>query len=388
MRILFWSELFWPYIGGVEILGTQLVPVLRERGYEVIVVTSHLYLDLPDGERYKGIPVHRFPFRAALVTSNVDQLVEVRQRIVNLKRTFAADLVHINAVGPSVLFHLDTRKAHPAPSLVTMHQGELPAAAEPVRRDTLLTQTLRSANWVTCVSSALLAYVRQVVVETVPRSSVIYNSLEASRLLPTPLPIEAPRLLCLGRLVPSKGFDLALTAFASIVDRFPRARLVIVGDGPARPELERQSAALGLADRVDFVGWVAPDKVPELMNTATMVIMPSRYEAFGMVALEAAMMARPIIATRVGGLPEVVMHQQTGLLVEKEDSKALAEAISFLLTHLDTAAQLGAEARRRAQEIFSWKRHVDAYDALYKRLASELPCADAAESPSPRRILG
>jgi len=178
-----------------------------------------------------------------------------------------------------------------------MHQGELPA--EPVRRDTLLTQTLRSANWVTCVSSALLAYVRQVVVETVPRSSVIYNSLEAPRLLPTPLPNEAPRLLCLGRLVPRKGFDLALTAFASIVDRFPRARLVMAGDGPARPELERQAAALGLADRVGFDGWGAPDKVSELMNTATMVIMPSRHEAFGLVALVAAMMARPIIATRV-----------------------------------------------------------------------------------------
>jgi glycosyltransferase involved in cell wall biosynthesis len=386
MRILFWSELFWPYIGGVETLSVKLIPALRKRGYEVIVVTSHHYLDLPDGAQYEGIPVYRFPFRAALATRNVDQLVEVRQRVANLKRTFTADLVHINAVGPSVLFHLQTHKAHPAPSLVTMHQGNLPT--EPVRRDTLLTQTLRSANWVTCVSSAMLAYVRQLVVETVPRSSVIYNSLEVRRLLPTPLPFEAPRLLCLGRLIPRKGFDMALTAFASLVDRFPRARLVIAGDGPARPELEGQAAALGLADRVDFVGWVAPDKVPELMNTATVVVMPSRQESFGLVALEAAMMARPIVATRVMGLSEVVVHQQTGLLVEPEDSKALAEAISFLLTHLDTAAQLGAEARRRALEMFNWDRCVDAYDALYRRLIQEATHVDAATSRAPRRAFG
>lgn len=382
MRVLFWSELFWPYIGGVETLSVKLIPALRKRGYEVIVVTSHHYLDLPDGAQYEGISVYRFPFRAALATRNVDQLVEVRQRVANLKRTFTADLVHINAVGPSVLFHLHTHKAHPAPSLVTMHQGNLPT--EPVRRDTLLTQTLRSANWVTCVSSAMLAYVRQLVVETVPRSSVIYNSLEVLRLLPTPLPIEAPRLLCLGRLIPRKGFDLALTAFASLVDRFPRARLVIAGDGPARPELEGQAAALGLADRVDFVGWVAPDKVPELMNTATVVVMPSRQESFGLVALEAAMMARPIVATRVMGLSEVVVHQQTGLLVEPEDSKALAEAISFLLEHLDTAVYFGGEARRRALEMFNWDRCVDAYDALYRRLIQEATHVDAATSLAPR----
>jgi len=101
MRVLFWTELFWPYIGGVEVHGTRLLPALRERGYEFIVVTSHDHLDLPDEARYKGIPVYRFPFRAVFATRNVDQLVEVRQRITNLKRTFAADLVHINSVGPS-----------------------------------------------------------------------------------------------------------------------------------------------------------------------------------------------------------------------------------------------------------------------------------------------
>jgi glycogen(starch) synthase len=170
------------------------------------------------------------------------------------------------------------------------------------------------------------------------------------------------------RLVPAKGFDLALTALASIIDRFPNIRLVVAGDGSARSALEQQAADLGLRQVVEFVGWVEPDEVPRLLNTATMVLLPSRREGLPLVAVQAALMARPIVATRVSGLPEVVVHQQTGWLVEKEDSRSLAEAIAFLLEHLETAIQMGQAARRRAQEVFSWRHCVAAYDALYQRL--------------------
>jgi len=89
------------------------------------------------------------------------------------------------------------------------------------------------------------------------------------------------------------------------------------------------------------------------------------------VALEAALMARPVVATRVGGLLEVVVHQQTGLLVEQEDSHGLAEAIASLLDHPETATEMGQAARQRAQKVFSWKQCVDAYDALYQKLITE-----------------
>ena len=90
-----------------------------------------------------------------------------------------------------------------------------------------------------------------------------------------------------------------------------------------------------------------------------------------MVALEAAQMARPIVATPVGGLPESVVHQQTGLLVEPEDSVALAEAIAFLLSHPDIARQMGQAGRSRALDIFSLENFVDSYDRLYRRLVQE-----------------
>ena len=123
--------------------------------------------------------------------------------------------------------------------------------------------------------------------------------------------------------------------------------------------------------KVDLVGWVAPENVAELINTSTLVVMPSRREALPLVALEAALMARPLIATRVGGLTEVVLHQETGLLVESEDCQGIADAVTFLLDHPETAVKMGQAARRRVTEVFSFERHVAAFDSLYGRLAAD-----------------
>jgi glycogen(starch) synthase len=373
MRVLLWQELFWPYIGGIEILSTKLLCALRERGHEMIVVTRQDSAELPREAEYQGIPVYRYPFPwAAFADGNMDQLIETREQVARLKRSFRPDLVHVNAMGPSFFFYQITGNAHATPLLVTVHttlQSILPMRA--LRQDGLLKKTLQIADWVTCVSAAVLADARRVAPEISPYSSVIYNGLEVPSLSPKPLPVDRPQVLCLGRLVSEKGFDLALRACASIADRFPRLRLVIAGDGPARSSLENQAAALGVAHLVDFVGWVPPERVAALLNSATIVAMPSEREGLPTVALEAALMARPVVGTRVGGIPEVVLHQKTGCLFPPGDEKALAEALLLLLGEPRTATALGEAARVRAQEIFSFKRYVDAYENLYRRLISE-----------------
>jgi glycogen(starch) synthase len=174
----------------------------------------------------------------------------------------------------------------------------------------------------------------------------------------------------LGRLTEQKGFDIAVRALRAVVNRFPNVRLTIAGDGPERHNLEQLVSELGLEQVVDFIGWVAPEQVPALLNTATVVIMPSRWEGLPLVALEAALMARPLVVTPVEGLPEVVIHQRTGLLVEKENSEALAEAIGFLLSRPEAAAAMGQAARRHVQAVFSFENCVNAYEAVYRRLAT------------------
>ena len=366
MRVLFWSERFWPTIGGVSLSASGLLSALRKRGYEFTLVTLADYHDLPEEDEYQGIPVHRLPFWTALSTGDVVQVVELRRRVQDIKREFSADLIHIAFLGASVLFHFQTIGEQPMPLLVSLDSGIPKGEAG---GSSLFLRTLRSADWVTCVSAASLARLREQVPEIVPRSSFLYEGREVPSVLPRSLPLDAPRLLYLGRLTEVKGVDLALAAFAWVAARFPKARLIIAGDGPNRPELQRQVTQLGILQVVDLIGWVRPDEVPALMDGASLVIIPSRSEGLPNVAKEAALVARPVVATRVGGLPEIILHQQTGLLVEPEDTSALAEAMVFCLDHPEESARMGQTARAHARERFSWEGYVEACDSLYRRLA-------------------
>jgi glycosyltransferase involved in cell wall biosynthesis len=356
MRVLFWVGGFLPSIGGVQRLAAQLLPALEQRGYRYVVVTTHRDGDGPGVSHYGKIPVHRISFGNAW--SSIDRLVQVRQQIAELKRSFAPDLIHIYGLSPSNSFHHLTTPAYSAPVLVSLHSTWGPLAE----------RTLRDATWVVCCSQALLKTAQQLVPAILPRSSVIYNGRGQPPFEPRPLSAHPPRLLCVGRLAPEKGFDIALAAFGKILDRFPNARMIIAGDGTEKESFRRQIDALDLTDRVELIGWVPQGETFRLFDSATLVIIPSRREGFSLVAVEAASMARPVVATRVGGLPEVVLHEKTGLLVPAENSDTLAEAISFLLEHPETATRMGDAGRRRAARKFRWDRYVDAYDALYQQL--------------------
>ena len=365
MRVLFWSSTFWPSVGGVEIFAARLLPALRARGYEFMVVTPKSHSDLPDQDEYLGIPVRRFSFRNYFYSNIIDYLMEMRRKIVHLKQTFDPRLIHINAVGSSDFFHLLTNKAYTAPFLVTLH-GQWQNHIEPI-----VEHTLRNAGWVAGCSAAILDRGRRLVPDITSRSSVIYNGFEIPALTARALPFDPPRVLCLGRLSPEKGFDLAVAAFASIHKRFPHARLIIAGDGPIRRELQQQAAKEKIGHAVEFIGWVAPQEVPALINDSTMVLLPSRQDSFPLVALEAAGMGRPVVAARVGGLPEMVLHQETGLLFDPEDTAGMAAAICFFMDQPGTAIRLGKEARKRVETVFSWQNQIDAYDSLYQNLIAE-----------------
>jgi glycogen(starch) synthase len=369
MRVMYWTALYAPYIGGVEVRSTQLLRGLRRCGHEPCVVTSHGHLDLPDLAEHEEVPVHRFRFQTAIATRDLEEIVRARRGLAALKREFRPDLVHLNITDPSFLFHYQTADAWPAPLLVTLPVF-VPAAA--AMDDSLFSRALRDAAWVTAPSRAVLDEARQLVPEIQARSSVVHNGLDVPALRPSALPLDPPRILAIGRLVEEKGFDTALTAFAKVRARFRRARLALAGDGVARAALERQAAELGISRAVDFLGWVAPAEVPQLINASTMVLQPSRWkEAFGLVALQGAQMARPVIASRVGGVPEVVVHGDTGLLVEKEDPGALADAILYLLDNPDVAARMGIVGRQRALEEFTIERHVSQFNTLYRQVAKE-----------------
>jgi len=176
----------------------------------------------------------------------------------------------------------------------------------------------------------------------------------------------------MGRHVPEKGFDLAIEALARVLGRIPDARLMIVGDGPARASLERRASDLGVAGRTEFLGWVPPDEVPDVLDRSTIMLVPSRWEEpFGLVAVEAALAGRPVVATRTGGLSEVVLDGRTGIVVPVDDVEAMADAMMQLLGDRDLAIKLGRNAAESARNRFGLERFIANYDDLYHNVVKD-----------------
>lgn len=170
---------------------------------------------------------------------------------------------------------------------------------------------------------------------------------------------ESPRLLAIGRLIPIKGFDVLLEAFAQARAKLPSLTLEIAGDGALRERLEASAG-----DGVTFLGRVDP--IGPAIERAAVVVVPSRGEGFGMVALEAMERGRAVIASAVGGLPELVAPGETGLLVPAECPDALAAAIVELCSDLDRVRALGLNGRARALDLFGEERSVSSIEMIYR----------------------
>ena len=366
MRVLFWCDAFRPNIGGVEEFAWQFLNAMSERGHRFTVITHRDHDSLPATTTGRDISIHRLPFRRALTDRNPAQLLRLRKQAMDLARAARPDLLHLYFAGYSAAFLLPIADALAAPMLVTLHiDMDSPAG------DSTLAAAIDHADWVAGCSRSVLEPFRGRFPSLAGKTSVIHNGVSE------PVPPSAgpdtgrPFLLCARRLVRDKGVDLAVSMMAHVRRRFPDIRLVIAGSGPERSHLERQVAASGLGDAIEFLGPVAADEMPRLIAQATIVLLPSRSEGLPLIALEAAWLARPIVGTAVGGIPEFVVHGHTGLVVPPEDPVALADAVCELLGHRQRLAEMGHAAIERVRTHFSWEEHVSRYDDLYRRMSGD-----------------
>ena len=370
MKILYWSGLFWPHMGGVEVLALDFIPALQKKGYEFIVLTSQSSSVLPLKEIYNGIFIYRVPFHQGLENHNIEEIKRVKDLVSEIKQNYKPDLIHVNSVDASLYYHLITSHSeNSAPVLLTVHS--LPPHI--TNKDSLAMKLLNTAEWITTASAAMYTAVNNIIDNADKQNhSLIYYGIKMPDMKPAPLPFSPPRLLCAGRLSAEKGFDLAIASLAEVLDKYPEVRLTIAGDGPERNRLEMKAEQLGISSSVDFIGWVQPEKVPELINDSTIVIIPSRWEEpFGLIALQAAQLGRPAVASLSGGLPEIIENGRTGMLFPKENQKALTDQIIYLLQNPGTAVAMGQNAFTEAYRKFSFDKYINDYDQLYKNIITQ-----------------
>ena len=200
------------------------------------------------------------------------------------------------------------------------------------------------------------------------RLEVLPNGVDAQTFQPQPdWPQDDGYLLFVGRLVAQKGVDLLLRAFGAVLRRCPESRLVIVGDGELELFLKRLSREMGFPDRVSFLGWRTGGDLVEIYQRAQVVVVPSYYEPFGIVALEAMACGRPVVGARVGGLEEIVISDEHGLLFEPGDYLDLARRLAVLILDPERRRRMGAAARERAGS-FRWEAIAGRMAGLYEEL--------------------
>jgi L-malate glycosyltransferase len=186
------------------------------------------------------------------------------------------------------------------------------------------------------------------------------------------VPLSAPLVVVFSRLNQMKGIQYFLDAAIILAGRFPDVRFLVVGDGENRKELEEYAGRLGLGQRTVFTGFRSD--VPELLSEAAVSVLPSLSEGLSNSLLESMASGVPVVATCVGGNPEVIEHEVTGLLVPLRDSAALAAAVGRVLEDKELAASFGQAGIRRVAELFSMERSVRETEHLYQRLVEANGC--------------
>lgn len=175
-----------------------------------------------------------------------------------------------------------------------------------------------------------------------------------------------------GRLEPQKAVDALIRAVGLVKDRYPRIKLLIVGDGPLRGNLESLAGTLGMGDNIIFTGW-KPDAL-DYIACMDIFCLSSLWEGFGIVLLEAMSMGKPIVATKVGGVPEIVMEGKGGILVSPRKPDELAAGILHLFGNPEIRKEMGCFNKGRVNTMFGLKTMIEKYEVMYERLFNKLFC--------------
>jgi glycosyltransferase involved in cell wall biosynthesis len=335
-------------IGGSERHLLTLLPALAERGVDVRVLGLDDTSRAPD-PFYDTLSV---PYTSIPAPRDVAPRLAWRVRAA----TKDADIVHTHLV------HADVYGALGAGRLVSTKHNDDPFRAGAFR---FVERALaRKAAKVITITEALARFQVERVGLPADKVEVIHYGLDDLPAAwgsnpPDHVRPEARVLLAVCRLEPQKGLDSAIRALPDIRASHPTAELVVLGEGPQRAELESLATALQVP--VHLLGRV-PDVAAWLRRT-DVVVHPARWEGFGLALLEAMLASKPVVATNVSSIPEIVSDGQTGLLVPPDDAGALAAAVTRVL---DDPGTYGEQGRRRAQSQFSVSRMTDRTLALYE----------------------
>ena len=282
--------------------------------------------------------------------------------------------MHSHDVGPMLWLYRQTVRPPSAPLVVTMHtlmsRFLRTARCRCWRRTCGRSTSSRRCSW--SVADDVIAIEPRVA----ERLTVIRSGVVPPPQLPTPVSVDPPRLLYVGRLIDLKRVDLVVEATARLVTQLPSLRLSIAGAGPNEADLRAQAVALGIADRVDFLGLVDRDRVFELLAASSVVVMPSDFEGLPLVALEARVDGPPGGGGEITGPGRRGRRWRDGLPRGRRRRRRVHRGVGRPARRSDAGPSDGRIGRVRAEREFSLEVCVDRYEALYERVVAQGPASE------------
>ncbi|HUI01137.1 MAG TPA: glycosyltransferase family 4 protein [Nitrososphaerales archaeon] len=377
MRVCLVSYEFPPSGGGEASYTRALATQFSKAGHDVTLVLPVRPKGLEETSNLRVLATGTAgPIRGARFLSGTERALD------QIART-RPDVVHVTFDYPTFLLHLGQRGI---PCVATVHHlhlvealsmsawGEGPARMVPAFLkasvlNSLETRLLRQCDTTIAVSRHTASTVERYMGIDPLRMRVVMNGIDTSPfekgdgdVFREAFPRTKERsVLYVGRLNQSKGVQVLLDAFAMMLKTGPASSLVLVGTGEARfvGSLRDRAASLGISEDVVFAGRISDSLLPHAFAASSMSVLPSYMEGFGLSVLESMASSRPAVATKVGGVPEVLVDGETGLLVRPGDAKGLSDAMGLVLSDQALARRMGEAGRRAARERFTADRMAD-----------------------------
>jgi len=375
VKVALCTDYFYPRIGGVSSHVAGLASELERRHHEVVILTKSAKGDT----RYSAAGKVSYlrpsiPLPVILVPPRADDIRNVLER-------GKFDVVHAHhAFTPTSLLSVSVARKIGIPAVLTNHTIFLASDRESLWVPTSYVlypfrRYINKANLITAVSQTAADFIGHFTERG--RVVVIPNGIDSDRFDSRSCAKEDPThevggehiILYVGRLVYRKGIHVLVKAMPQILRELPDAQLLIAGEGVMVNFIRMLIKSLDLKDHVKLLGFIPNEKLPDLYGLSQVFVLPSLYcESFGITLLEAMASGRPVVASNVGGVPEVVEDEVTGLLFRKGDERDLADGVLRVMNDCDLALNLAVKARRSVEDNFSWFVVADKMESLYEEL--------------------
>lgn len=385
--------LSWEYppnvVGGLGRHVAELVPALAQQGLELHIMTPTFLKEGESRSAENGVVVHR------VFTPAIETLPNIYDRARAANETIEAYARQVGAQGQTYdLIHthdwltgfaaIALQKAWSCPLVTTIHATERGRSQGYLNNDLQRSIDNAERNLVNetrrvIVCSRHMAREVQYFFQVHPtKLDIIPNGVNVAALQNGYHPEDlaafrakyaAPDdqiVFTVSRLVYEKGIHLLIQAAPRILEECPRTRIIIAGKGPEAENLKHQAENLGVADRVNFIGFISDEARNQFFKVADCSVFPSLYEPFGIVALEAMALGSPLVVSDVGGLGEIVKHAETGIKIYPDNADSTAWGITHALTHPNWAQTQALKARQSVKQVFNWSRIARLTAAVYR----------------------